>query len=740
MKLSLTLSAAAVLLGLADTASAQLATSHALTYAGNQMTISLKLNGATAGISVGVSVSAATGLTFTAPTTVAVDTRGYAQVNVGVQSGQANLSPKAFTVTLSHASFNNGQITRDYIVKSVGGAIGSAWPDVIMVQGVFCNPPASAATMLEIDRVSDLDGDGAYGDVNVEAVGFDPLDAPSEFSTDVDLADTATGCVTGTPPNVFWPGATGRTVAFMTDNRVVNGACSFASQLNFVEDVNFAPRFGGSPALLMPSSSSDKAYISRDLNGDGSIDASEIRVFFDPAALVNAENYSPDNVVYDTTGTRRAYWISDKAGPTGSPTNQGMFQLTDANGDDQIGAGEFRATWTGTSGVVVVEGQNVDHTEFEALHVDSFGATLVNQTALGTIFRWRDAINDGIANTGEVSNWLTYAATSVYTRSADFQTAGFPTITGPYFGLNHIESVFGAGFASGDVYYLGSTNSQTGGQGNGFVYRCEDRNIDGDVNDLGEVSIYVDPTLLTDPSRPEFISGLAVGVIDLNGNLLIEANEQFVYVADADGNNPRPFCGFTTFGDLCVWRYNDKNSDGDALDVGESERVMIHPTGAFNRGIEVMPDSLGGGLRHTFYQRSSVVTIRAAACRNANGDALEVDLLREKLEEGTQGTPFGGNQRFALVTRGNGTSAIAAGLLLSGAVSPVPLPFSGCDVWVAFPFFTDLIPAVAPNANGTATFPVPIPGGVVGNLIVQGFAVSPSLQITVGETAELRVR
>ncbi len=740
MKLSLTLSLASVLLGLAGTTSAQLATSHALTYAGNRMTISLKLNGATVGISVGVSVSAATGLTFTAPATVAVDARGYAQVNVDVQSAQANLSPKAFTVTLAHPSFNNGQITRDYVVKSVGGAIGSAWPDVIMVQGVFCNPPASAATMLEIDRASDLDGDGAYGDVNVEAGVFDPLDAPSEFSTDVDLADTATGCVTGTPPNVFWPGATGRTVAFMTDNRLVTGACGFTSQLNFAEDVNFAPNFGGSPALLMPSSSADKAFIGRDSNGDGSVDASEIRVFFDPAALVNMENYSPDNVVYDRTGTRRAYWISDKAGPTGSPTNQGIFQLNDANGDDQIGAGEFRATWTGTSGVVVVEAQNVDHTEFEALHVDSFGATLVNQTALGTIFRWRDANADGIANTGEVSNWLTYAATSAYTRSADFQTAGFPVVTGPYFGLNHMESVFGAGFASGDVYYLGSTNNATGGQGNGFVFRCEDRNVDGDVNDLGEVSIYVDPTQITDPTRPEFNSGLAVGVIDLNGNTLIDANEQFVYVADADGNNPRPFCGFTAFGDLCVWRFNDKNGDGDALDAGENERVMIHPTGAFNRGLEVVPDALSGGFRHTFYQRSSLVTIRAASCRNANGDALEVDHLREKLEEGTQGTPFGGNQRFALVTRGNGSSAIAAGLLLSGAVSPAPFQFSGCDVWAAFPFFPDLIPAVAPDANGKATFPVPIPAGVLGTLVVQAFAVSPSLQITIGETAEMRVR
>jgi hypothetical protein len=478
----------------------------------------------------------------------------------------------------------------------------------------------------------------------------------------------------------------------------------------------------------------------RDSDGDGSIDANEIRLFFDPMARVNPENYSPDGVAHDPTGTRRAYWISDKAGPTGSPTNQGLFRLTDTNGDDQIGAGEWQATWTGTTAAVQVEAQTVDHTEFECLHVDSAGAVLVNQTALGTIFRWLDANSNGVAETGEVSNWLTYAATSTFTRSADFATAGFPTINGPYFAHNLIESVANAGFGSGDVYYVASTNSATAGQGNGFVYRCEDRNLDGDVNDLGEVTVFSDPSQLTDPTKPEFVSGMDVGVIDLNGNSQIERDEQFVYLADADGNNQRPFCGFTLFGDLTVWRLVDTNGDGDALDMDESQTVMIHPTGAFNRGLEVIPDSLSGGFRHTFFSRSGLVTVKPASCTNAAGEVLEIDFLREKLEEGTQGTPFGGNQRFVLQTRGNGGTAIAAGVLLSAALSPVAIPYQGCNVWVGFPFFADLIPPTLPNGSGTATFPLPVPGGVVGNLILQPFSVSPSLQIRAGETAELRVR
>jgi len=739
MKLSFVPTALSLVLAGTAPVQAQLLASTAFTYAGNRMTIGLKLTAATPSISVAVSVSAAAGLTFSVPATVNVDARGYAGFGIDVVSSQANLPPRRFTVTLAHQSFSGGQIQRDYVVKSVNGAIGSAWPDVLMIQGVFCNPATSAATMLEIDRATDLDGNGLYGDVNIELLGADPLDSAAEFSMDINLAATATGCFAGTPANVWQPGSTNRNVAFCTDNRVVTGACAFTSILNFVQDMHFAPTFGTGPALLFTGDSDDKVYIGRDADGSGTLDASELRVFFDPGAVVNAENYSPDGIAHDPRGTRRAYWISDKSGATGPVANQGLFRLVDGNADDQILAGEVNHVWTGSTPPVMVEAQNVDSSEFECVHVDGSGGVLVNHTALGTIFRWLDANANGVAETGEVSNWLTYAATSTFTRSADFGTAGFPTINGPYFALNLIESATG-GFGNGDVYYVASTNSATQGQGNGFVFRCEDQNLDGDVNDLGEVTVFSDPALLTDPTKPEFVSGMDVGVIDLNGNNLIERDEQFVYVADADGNNPRPSCGFTTFGDLTVWRFVDKNGDGDAVDSGEAEMVMIHPTGAFNRGLEVMPDSLSGGFRQTFYSRSGMVTLKPATCTTAAGDRLEIDFKREKLEEGTQGTPFAGNQRFALETKGNGASAVAAGVLLSAALSPVPFPYNGCNVWTAFPFFADLIPPTTPNGAGTATFPLPVPNGAFTNLILQPFAVSPSLVIQLGETAELRVR
>ena len=59
-------------------------------------------------------------------------------------------------------------------------------------------------------------------------------------------------------------------------------------------------------------------------------------------------------------------------------------------------------------------------------------------------------------------------------------------------------------------------------------------------------------------------------------------------------------------------------------------------------------------------------------------------------------------------------------------------------MWVAFPFFADLIPPAVPDANGDATFPIPVPV-TAATLFVQPFLLHGTT-IYVGETAELRVR
>ena len=725
----------AVLLALAASqpVAAQFLKSQSLSRPAARTTLSFKLERVAANTTFTVTTTGALQLSLTAPATVVSDARGYAAFQVEVQSLLQNFGPVGFQVTVADVSLPNGSITKKYSIKVKNGVISSAWPEFVMSQGVFCNPAALASSHLQIDRATDIDGDGVYGDLFIEANGStvpDSLDFPSEFSCDVN----STGA--GTAAGLFLPGAAGRTVAFCTDNRIVitpsGPTCAFTTLLNFIEDMAFARAFNGKPTLFATSSSNDNVLICRDTNGDGNITASEISVFFAPTVLVNNENFSPDGIALDPTAPSRLYWITDKSGATGSKVNQGLFRLEDANADDVIGANEWKPSWTGTTAPVVVETNTVDASEFECLHVDSKGGVLLNHTELGTIFRWFDSNANGVAETGEVVNWLTYNMTqALYTKSVAFQQPNFPVLTGTFWSMNLIESVARPG--QGDLHFVALTNST--GVGAGFVFRCEDLNNDGDVNDLGEVTVFWDPAVNADPTP--FVSGLAVTWLDENGNQVQEPSEIVVYVAQPNG--PKPLYGFSTASDLNVWRYRDLDANGNAFAIGENERVMIHPTGAFNRGLELVPSESDGGFRLGFYQRSQLTTVKTAGCLTPLGESIELDSFRDKLEEGTQGTPFGGNTAFGAVTRGNGSGAgTVCGLGLGNGVAASPIPIFGCNFWLQAPFFVDVIPPALPDANGVAKFPLPIPANVRGTIALQAFTVTAG-KVILGETSEMRI-
>lgn len=730
-----TLCLAGLLGVLAAPVGAQFLHSQSLEYPNGRMLISIALRQSSPQTIHAVSVTPTTRFLIQAPSSVRTDSRGYAALVIDVQCLSANSNPERFTVTLTDP-VTSRQARREYLLECVNNVIGSAWPDFMMIQGAFCNPPTDSSSHLQIERASDLDGDGIYGDLQIEAEpnGRDPIDFPNEFVTDVNGQGT-NGCLGGSPGGVFRPSGVDRHVAWFADNRVWGGAntCDWTTQMNFVQDMSFGP-FNGAPAMFATSSTFDTVIIGKDANNDGNIGTSEIKVFFDPNVLVNAENYSPDGVAVDPSNARRVYWISDKSGATGSPTNQGIFRLTDANGDDAIGAGEVVATWTGTTGAVQVEAQTIDHTEFECVHVGAAGGVLVNQTALGTIFRWVDGNGNGIAETGEVTNWLTYNLASALTRSADWLAdPSFPSFPGPFFGMNLIESTNVGGR---EVYFIGSTDFT--GSTSGFIFRCVDGNNDGDVNDAGEVKIFNNgtPSSIYNTTAIK-LNGLDIARVDVNGNGAIEDSEVYVYAAMAEG--PAPSCGYT-FGDLTNWRFVDLNGDGDALDGAAEAHVMsLHSTGAFNRGLEVVPGAHRGGFRHSFYSRSAFVTVQPANCTTSTaGEYIELDLVRERLEEGTQGTPFAGNSRFAIEVRGATGLAAVAVLFAIGEQRP-PFPFGPCTVGLMPPLFAS-IPAKVPDASGRAQFPVPVPVGISGTLYFQSLGLTPSIQFLFGEVNEMRVQ
>ena len=137
-------------------------------------------------------------------------------------------------------------------------------------------------------------------------------------------------------------------------------------------------------------------------------------------------------------------------------------------------------------------------------------------------------------------NWLTYnnGGTASYSVSADFALAGtsFPSFVGTtYFAMNLIES---ASTVNGDVYFVGSTSSS--GNDAGYIFRCEDLDQDGSVNQQGEVTIFVDPAVMTDPLGFPYNwnTGMDVEGVDSNGDGVITSDELYVYGANPNGPWP----------------------------------------------------------------------------------------------------------------------------------------------------------------------------------------------------------
>ncbi|MEM7206025.1 MAG: hypothetical protein AAF628_37565 [Planctomycetota bacterium] len=722
--------AAATMLGCAGALRAQDLYSQAVPDSGTGLTISIKIRNLVPSTPLTISTSATTQYTVSAPTSVTSDASGYAAFVMRVTTSRVNCATEEFSLTLGSPTLPSGQLVRPYLLKCANSRVVSAWPEFIMLQGAFCSPVESASAMLQIERTVDLDGDGIYGDIISEGSSlgaFEQIDFPSEFSMDTNAQGTM-GCLGGNPPGLFWPGSATRQCAFVADNRSVTGTCNFTTVMNFLQDSSFSASFNGQAALFMTASGSDIAYICRDTNNDGAITDSEINTFFDPDAQVASQNYSPDGVAVDRSATNRVYWISDKSGTTGPTANEGLWRLTDANGNDSIDAGEFVGTWVGATPTVTVEGISITPDELEGLHVDSTGAVLVNHTALGAIFRWADANADGVAQTGEVTNWLNYntLASVLPTVSADF--GGFPSwaVGTTYFGFNLIQSFRLP--LSGDVFFV-SPDGSTAPFG-GMVFKCVDGNGDGDVNDAGEVVIWLDPSLAV--GTPTWVSGMDVGGVDRDGNGVIFEDELFVYVATPQG--PFPTCGFTSFTDLINWRYNDSEFDGTANEIGDSMPVSLHPTGAFNRGLEVLPGPSDGGFNWTFHQRSGQITSAAATCIGPSGDYVEMDFARSRIEEGMEGTPFATNRRYVVRTRGHLPSSGGAGLILG--VTPIAVPFfPPCTVGVIPNPPVAIFPSI-PDATGTADFPTPIPDVPGATIYMQAFSLQGT-SIVLGETAQI---
>ena len=316
----------------------------------------------------------------------------------------------------------------------------------------------------------------------------------------------------------------------------------------------------GSAVAYWIDSSTDIIYRGVDTDGNGILDpgTADVPVFRDSGVLDGSS--SPNGLAVAPDG---GVWYC--ADYSGSGTHKGVFRLEDLNGDgDAVDAGEQVAlvadgagvTTPNAGGPVVVDAANM-------VELTNLGNGVVAWTGYSgtysddfSLYYFEDLNGDGdVLDAGEAINWLNASGKNpALDMNVDFQSGV----------LRDLET-WDAGAATGhvrlmklgttveggqEIVYVASDSSNTGSystnQGglgvNGLIFRCEDLNGDRDVNDAGEVTLWFDGSHTSGDAIP-----------DIYGMDVVGAS---VYVASAGT-------------DTTVYRLEDVDGDGDAMDAGE---------------------------------------------------------------------------------------------------------------------------------------------------------------------------
>ncbi|MEM7309889.1 MAG: hypothetical protein AAF682_24650 [Planctomycetota bacterium] len=351
----------------------------------------------------------------------------------------------------------------------------------------------------------------------------------------------------------------------------------------------------GTPVVYAVSDFPDGLYRGADANGDGVINTGEYTFFVDSQTLFGGGMDATDVTLTDDG----AVWLS-----SGFETVEGLFRSEDLNADgDANDAGETVQMVSATphpvetdAGVVPIAGDDMWRMARDGNGVVVYCGFSSSSTAdEDSIFRFEDLNGDGdVLDAGESKLFLNYTGKNpALPVNPDFGTVlptqEIPNIDSPstpfYNRLNHVEVRDNAGtteyfFACDASSTSIFSTSVTGDVINALVFRGVDNNLDGDVNDAGEVTIYYDGSVDGPLGLGEQIDKI-VGMGEDDG---------WLYLADATGAR--------------INRIKDMNGDGDAMDAGEIEMDLwsfgawgfnppiVDPLGPFVENIEAGPNGL----------------------------------------------------------------------------------------------------------------------------------------------------
>jgi Ca2+-binding RTX toxin-like protein len=320
----------------------------------------------------------------------------------------------------------------------------------------------------------------------------------------------------------------------------------------------------------------------------------------------------------------------------GDQISEKVFLLKDLNGDgDTLDAGEIGVYFDATN----ESGLPAPSENVFAIHQAENGAVYLSEGTTDSVYVTRDLNGDGDANdAGEAQVWF----------SKD--NAGGLQLPTP----NGVSSD-----ASGAVYV---SNAGTASLPDDAIYRTVDLNQDGDANDLGEATRWVDLKTLNLKSSAFDLSfsgnvayladtvGSDTDVVyrleDANGNNVIDDGEAKVFIADGNpfgvtvdlaiaAQNGSVYTwdySATAAGSSRVFKLTDLNGSGDIDEAGEVQQVWdmsFLPAGFSNSfGFSIAAGANGDVLITSYSSQSSGASARNVvrlSDLNGDGDFMDQD-------------------------------------------------------------------------------------------------------------------
>lgn len=320
----------------------------------------------------------------------------------------------------------------------------------------------------------------------------------------------------------------------------------------------------GVPVAYWIAESADSIMRGVDLDGNGTIAGEgEVTVFRDSGAL-DGESWPQELVVTDDGAV---WWAA--ALVIANPQN-GISRLEDLNGDgDAADEGEQ---------VVLVDGTGqhpiqydlgttmIDAWGLESLAAAGNGVIAYCELTSDAVFRFEDLNGDGDVTDADESVLLLNVSgvDPELPVNPDFQDGTLKSLklqSGSSVRLTYLATALEDGerafyFATESIGVSPSpSNTNVDGKGTNFlIYRGVDGNGDRDVNDAGEVKLWLDGSY-TDGS-PAMLTVRGFEALDGGDVFALEIKPFPVLFPGDDGN---------------VWlhRFRDLNGDGDAMDAGE---------------------------------------------------------------------------------------------------------------------------------------------------------------------------